>query len=98
MTGPVTQSAMVQYLQSENQRLLQENAELKEELKRKDAQLEEKDGDLRRKNEQMADASHRHDTVVMQLTRLVEYHQQPFWKRWREKRKQLGEGTRKDEK
>jgi hypothetical protein len=29
----------------------------------------------------MADASHRHDTVVMQMTRLVEYHQQPFWRK-----------------
>lgn len=90
MTGQMTQSAMVQYLQSENQRLLQENAELKEELKRKDAQLEERGEDLRRKDEQMADASQRHDTIVMQLTRqlgdaqkALEYHKAPWWRRLR---------------
>ena len=92
MTGQMTERAMIQYLQSENERLLQENTELKEELNRRGAQLREKDEDLRRKDEQLAEASHRHDTVVMQMTRLLEYHQQPFWRRWR-KRKQLQEAT-----
>ena len=96
MTGHMTEHAMIQYLQSENQKLLQENAELKEELNRRATQLQEKDEDLRRKDEQIAEASHRHDTVVMQMTRLVEYHQQPFWRRWR-KQKQLPEAIIVDE-
>lgn len=69
---------------------------LEEQLLAKDAQLREKDEDLRRKDEQIAEASHRHDTVVLQMTRLVEYHQQPFWRRWR-KRKQLPAATIIDE-
>ena len=82
MTGQMTEYA---HLKTENDRLLQENAELKEQLKHRDSQLQVKD-------EQIAEASHRHDTVVMQMTRLVEYHQQPFWRRWR-KQKQLPEAT-----
>ena len=27
------------------------------------------------------EAGHRHDTVVMQMTKLLEYHQQPFWRK-----------------
>ena len=63
--------------------LRQQVTALEEQVADKDAQLKEKDADLRRKDEQTAEAGQRHDTVVMQMTRLVEYHQQPFWKRWR---------------
>jgi excisionase family DNA binding protein len=61
---------------------------LEEQLVAKDAQLREKDEDLRRKDEQLAEASHRHDTVVMQIAKMLEYERQPFWRRWR-KRKAL---------
>ena len=81
MTGQMTGYAMVQHLQNENERLLQENAELREQLERRDALLEEKDADLRKEREAAEEASHRHDTVVMQMTRLLEYHQQPFWRK-----------------
>ena len=55
--------------------------DLKAELEEAKNQIKEKDEDLRRKDEQLAEASHRHDTVVMQMTRLLEYHQQPFWRK-----------------
>lgn len=59
--------------------------ENKENLERQMIQLrkklDEKDEDLRRKDKQIAEASHRHDTVVMQMTKLLEYHQQPFWRK-----------------
>ena len=58
-------------------------------------QLEEKDKQIEKLQEQLAETSHRHDTVVMQITRLLEYHQLPFWKRWR--RKQLPEPTHTEE-
>lgn len=76
---------------------------LKAQLQEKDAQIRqlqeqlgEKDKQMEKLQEQVAEASHRHDTVVMQMTRLLEYHQQPFWRRWR-KRKQLPEATIIDE-
>ncbi len=45
-------------------------------------QLEEKDRQIEYLQTQLGETSHRHDTVVMQMSRLVEVHQQPFWKRW----------------
>ena len=45
-------------------------------------QLEEKDRQIEYLQTQLGETSHRHDTVVMQMSRLVEFHQQPFWKRW----------------
>lgn len=44
-------------------------------------QLTEKDEQIKELQAQFGEASHRHDTVVMQMTRLIEYHQQPFWRR-----------------
>jgi excisionase family DNA binding protein len=55
--------------------------DLRAELEDAKQQIKEKDETLRRKDEQLAEASHRHDTVVMQMTRLLEYHQQPFWRK-----------------
>ncbi len=71
----------IKELEEELDRLRDEVSQLKAELERKERKLDEKDEDLRRKDEQLAEASHRHDTVVMQMTRLLEYHQQPFWRK-----------------
>lgn len=73
--------SQIKALEAEVDRLRDEVSQLKAELGRKDRKLDEKDEDLRRKDEQLAEASHRHDTVVMQMTRLLEYHQQPFWRK-----------------
>ena len=78
-------SSLLKELQQTVSTLRQQVTALEEQVADKDAQLKEKDADLRRKDEQTAEAGQRHDTVVMQMTRLVEYHQQPFWKRWRRK-------------
>lgn len=65
---------VIEQLRSENEHLRQQVTQLQE-------RLDEKDEDLRRKDEQIAEASHRHDTVVIQMTRIVEYQQQPFWRK-----------------
>ncbi len=44
-------------------------------------QLQQKDEQIKAFQEQLKEASHRHDTVVMQMTRIVEYQQQPFWRK-----------------
>jgi excisionase family DNA binding protein len=88
-------TSRIRELQQTVSSLRQQVSALEDKLEDRDAQLREKDADLRRKDEQMAEAGQRHDTVVMQITRLIEYHQQPFWKRWR--RKQLPEGTHRAE-
>ncbi len=58
-----------------------ENVHLKQQVTQLQERLDKKDEDLRRKDEQLAEASHRHDTVVMQMTKIVEYQQQPFWRK-----------------
>ncbi len=88
-------TSLIKELQQTVSSLRRQVAALEEQLTDREAQLREKDADLRRKDEQMAEAGQRHDTVVMQMTRLVEYHQQPFWRRWR--RKQLPGPTNMDE-
>jgi len=66
----------------------EETSFLREQIEKKDQQLTEKDKQieklqeqLERANEALAEAGHRHDTVVMQMTKLLEYHQQPFWRK-----------------
>lgn len=56
-------------------------------------QLQEKDEQIKKLQEQLSDTSQRHDTIVMQLTRqleqsqrLLEYHQEPWYRRWFRKR------------
>jgi len=65
---------VIDQLRSENEHLRQQVIKLQE-------RLDQKDEDLRKKDEKLAEASHRHDTVVMQLTKIVEYQQQPFWRK-----------------
>ncbi len=88
-------TSLIKELQQTVSSLRRQVAALEEQLENKNTQLKEKDVDLRRKDEQMAESGQRHDTVVLQMTRLVEYHQQPFWRRWR--RKQLPGPTHKEE-
>lgn len=52
-------------------------------------QLEEKDKQIENLQTQLQEASQRHDTIVLQLTRqleqsqrLLEYHQEPWYRRW----------------
>jgi excisionase family DNA binding protein len=52
-------------------------------------QLDEKDKQIERLQIQLEDSTHRHDTIIMQLTRqleqsqrLLEYHQEPWYRRW----------------
>jgi excisionase family DNA binding protein len=68
---------------NELERLRKENEELREQV----AWLKQK---MDQRDEQMADASQRHDTIVMQLTRqlgdaqkALEYHKAPWWRRLR---------------
>jgi len=68
-------------LEVENARFKKEIEELRVSVRKLEDKLEGKEEDLRRKDEQMAEAGHRHDTVVMQMTKLLEYHQQPFWRK-----------------
>lgn len=45
-------------------------------------QLTEKDKQLESLQIQLQEASQRHDTVVMQMSKMLEYERQPFWRRW----------------
>lgn len=52
-------------------------------------QLEEKDKQIAKLQDELSEASQRHDTIVLQLTRqleqsqrLLEYHQDPWYRRW----------------
>ena len=82
----------IMQLRMQNENLVEEIVELKVELKQERERLEE----ARRAAEE---ASQRHDTIVLQLTRqleqsqrLLEYHEEPWYRRWfRRKRKIDGE-------
>jgi excisionase family DNA binding protein len=65
---------MIAYLQSQ----VESRDNRIEELERR---LDQKDTQIGKLQEAIEEASHRHDTVVMQMTRLLEYHQQPFWRK-----------------
>lgn len=49
-------------------------------------QIEERDNQINTLQIQLSDASQRHDTVVMQMARMIEYERQPFWRRWRRRK------------
>ncbi len=66
-------------------------AELVEELKGDKGRLQKQVMDLQ---SELKDCSNRHDTIVLQLTRqldqsqrLLEYHREPFWRKWFKPRK-----------
>ena len=64
----------LEHLRRQNEDLLRQIADQNARIERLESQLEEE-------RERASEASHRHDTVVMQMTRLLEYHQQPFWRK-----------------
>jgi len=45
-------------------------------------QLTEKDKQIESLQTQLQDTSQRHDTVVMQMAKMLEYERQPLWRRW----------------
>jgi excisionase family DNA binding protein len=69
--------------------LRSENEYLRQQVTQLQAKQDQKDEDIRQKDNQIADASQRHDTIVLQLTRqleqsqrMLEAHRDPFWKKW----------------
>lgn len=54
---------------------------LKVQLQEKTNEANELRKQVEKLMEDLRDASQRHDTVVMQFTRIVEYQQQPFWRK-----------------
>ena len=53
------------------------------------AQLQQKDGQIEALQEELGQAREQSNTIILQLTRqlenqqkLLEYHQEPFWRRW----------------
>jgi excisionase family DNA binding protein len=69
---------------------LEETVELlKEQLKEKDKQIDKLQGQFSETQKASEDASQRHDTIVMQLTRQLEQsqrmlsvHQEPWYRKW----------------
>jgi hypothetical protein len=75
MNSTVTQSVLLEQIRSENEHLRQ--------------QLTEKDKQIEGLQTQLQDTSERHDTIILQLTRqleqsqrLLEYHDEPWYRRW----------------
>lgn len=73
---------LISYLRDQVEHLKAQAEQKDQQLTEKDKQIEKLQVQLERANEALAEASHRHDTVVMQMTKLLEYHQQPFWRRF----------------
>ena len=78
--------------------LRSENEYLRQQVTKLQTKLDNKDEDLRQKDDQMADASQRHDTIVLQLTRqleqsqrMLEAHREPWYKRMFKKDKKTRE-------
>jgi excisionase family DNA binding protein len=81
-------------LRMQNEKLTEQINELRAELKQERERLEE----ARRAAEE---ASQRHDTIVLQLTRqlegqqrLLEYHQEPWYRKWFRRGKNMEEKAR----
>jgi len=64
---------------SDNYEVIVEKLEVENEWLKK--RVEELERYLSEARQDAAEAGHRHDTVVMQMTKLLEYHQQPFWRK-----------------
>lgn len=74
MPDDMSSRELIDQLRSENERLAQQ-------LSEKDRQIENLQKQLEEMRKDVAETNHRHDTVVMQLTKIVEYQQQPFWRK-----------------
>lgn len=82
-----------QRISEEAYRKLEEQVELlKEQIQQKDKQIDS----LQKQHEE---SSERSDTIILQLTRqleqsqrLLEYHQEPWYRRWRKRRRERQEG------
>ena len=92
MPDDMSSRELINQLKSENERLVQQQSE-------KDKQIENLQGQLEGTQKDVAEASQRHDTILLQLTRqlenqqkMLEYHQEPWWQRiWR--RRKEGESS-----
>jgi len=62
--------------------LRMQNGDLKQQVEYLKDQIQEKDKQLEGLQIQLQEASQRHDTVVMQMSKMLEYEQQPFWRKW----------------
>ena len=74
---------------TDSQALVEEISNLKGKIETQEAIIKEKDEALEKARQDAAEASARHDTIVLQLTRqleqsqrLLEYHERPWWRRW----------------
>ena len=71
---------------------------LKAEIEKRDKQIEFKDKQISKLQEDLSDASQRHDTIVLQLTRqleqsqrMLEAHREPWYRRMFKKGRESGE-------
>lgn len=65
----------------EAMQLHMQNENLKDQVEYLKTQIQEKDKQLESLQFQLQEASQRHDTVVMQMSKMLEYERQPFWRR-----------------
>ena len=87
--APSHEATMIEQLKSDMEHLHEELSEKTKEITELKPELKNKDEYLREKDDQREQASHRHDTIVLQLTRqldsqqrLLEYHESPWYRRW----------------
>ena len=80
------------YAKTESDHLLRQNEDLLRQLSDQQAKIDKLENQLENERQRYEDAAQRHDTIVMQMTRqmesqqrLLEYHKEPWWKRWRRK-------------
>ncbi len=67
---------------TDNQSLTTENDLLKARISELEKDRDNLQQQIENLQTHLQDASQRHDTVVMQMTRMLEYERQPFWRRW----------------
>ena len=66
----------------ETMQLRMQNEDLKQQVEYLKRQIQEKDQQTENLQAQLSEASKRHDTVVMQTSKMLEYERRPFWQRW----------------
>lgn len=78
----VSQATLIAQLKQENERLTGEVEGLRQVVRQKDEDIRAERAAAEETHRATDEASQRHDTVVMQMSKLLEYEQQPFWRRW----------------